>query len=43
MQFVQKKSKYLLTVITKNEVLLIIQKLYGVHQFLVRLFYGTGL
>ncbi|MBE9233351.1 MAG: hypothetical protein RLZZ203_1663 [Cyanobacteriota bacterium] len=27
-----KKSKYLLTVLTKDEVLLIIQKLYGVHQ-----------
>jgi site-specific recombinase XerD len=31
-----KRSKYLPTVLTKNEVILIIQKLSGVHQLLVR-------
>jgi hypothetical protein len=31
-----KRSKYLPTVLTKDEVVLIIQKLYGVHQLLVR-------
>jgi integrase len=38
-----KKSKYLPTVLTKDEVVLIIQTLYGVHQLLVRLLYGTGM
>ncbi|MBW4667169.1 MAG: tyrosine-type recombinase/integrase [Cyanomargarita calcarea GSE-NOS-MK-12-04C] len=38
-----KKSKYLPTVLTKDEVLSIIQKLSGVHQLLIKLLYGTGL
>jgi integrase len=38
-----KKSKYLPTVLTKDEVLLIIQKLSGIHQLLIKLLYGTGL
>lgn len=38
-----KKSKYLPTVLTKDEVLAIIQKLSGVHQLLIKLLYGTGL
>ncbi|MBH8552881.1 integron integrase [Nostocaceae cyanobacterium CENA357] len=38
-----KKSKYLPTVLTKDEVFTIIQKLSGVHQFLIKLLYGTGL
>jgi integrase len=38
-----KKSKYLLTVLTEDEVLAIIQKLSGVHQLLIKLLYGTGL
>lgn len=37
-----KKSKYLPTVLTKDEVLAIIQKLSGVHQLLIKLLYGTG-
>ncbi|MBW4685551.1 MAG: tyrosine-type recombinase/integrase [Komarekiella atlantica HA4396-MV6] len=44
MRFVRaKKSKYLPTVLTKDEVLAIIQKLSGVHQLLIKLLYGTGL
>ncbi|MBF2067000.1 MAG: phage integrase N-terminal SAM-like domain-containing protein, partial [Calothrix sp. C42_A2020_038] len=38
-----KKSKYLPTVLTKDEVLEIIQKLSGVHQLLIKLLYGTGI
>ncbi|MGF1674009.1 MAG: integron integrase [Rivularia sp. (in: cyanobacteria)] len=38
-----KRSKYLPTVLTKDEVILIIQKLYGVHQLLIKLLYGTGM
>ena len=35
-----KKSKYLPTVLTKDEVLSIIQKLSGVHQLLIKLLYS---
>jgi len=38
-----KKSKYLPTVLTKDEVFAIIQQLSGVHQLLIKLLYGTGL
>ncbi|MDM9383889.1 hypothetical protein QUB80_24700 [Chlorogloeopsis sp. ULAP01] len=38
-----KKPKYLPTVLTKDEVFAIIQKLSGVHQLLIKLLYGTGL
>jgi integron integrase len=38
-----KKTKYLPTVLTKEEVVAIIQQLSGVHQLLIRLLYGTGL
>ncbi|HEY9872633.1 MAG TPA: phage integrase N-terminal SAM-like domain-containing protein [Candidatus Obscuribacterales bacterium] len=38
-----KKSNYLPTVFTNNEVLAILQKLSGVYQFLINLLYGTGL
>jgi integron integrase len=38
-----RKSKYLPTVLTKDEVLAIIQKLSGIHQLLIKLLYGTGL
>ncbi len=38
-----KKSKYLPTVLTKDEVFAIIQKLSGIHQLLIKLLYGTGL
>jgi len=38
-----KKSNYLPTVLTKDEVLAIIQKLSGVYQLLIKLLYGTGL
>lgn len=38
-----KKSKYLPTVLTKDEVFLIVQKLSGIHQLLAKLLYGTGL
>ena len=38
-----KKSKYLPTVLTKDEVFAIIKKLSGVHQLLIKLLYGTGL
>lgn len=38
-----KKSKYLPTILTKDEVLAIIQKISGVHQLLIKLLYGTGL
>ncbi|PLZ47483.1 integrase, partial [Fischerella thermalis WC441] len=36
-------SKYLPTVLTKEEVVKIIQQLAGVHQLLIKLLYGTGL
>ncbi|MBW4643744.1 MAG: integron integrase [Goleter apudmare HA4340-LM2] len=38
-----KKSKYLPTVLTKDEVFLIIKQLFGIHQLLIKLLYGTGL
>jgi len=38
-----KKSKYLPTVLTKDEVFATIQHLSGVHQLLIKLLYGTGL
>ncbi|MDJ0691856.1 MAG: integron integrase, partial [Xenococcaceae cyanobacterium MO_188.B32] len=38
-----KKTKYLPTVLTKEEVVIIIQQLSGVHQLLIKLLYGTGL
>ncbi|NJM72249.1 MAG: integron integrase [Scytonema sp. RU_4_4] len=38
-----KRSKYLPTVLTKEEVVKIIQQLSGVHQLLIKLLYGTGL
>jgi integron integrase len=38
-----KRSKYLPTVLTKEEVVKIIQQLAGVHQLLIKLLYGTGL
>ena len=38
-----KKFKYLPTILTKDEVFAIIQKLSGVHQLLIKLLYGTGL
>ncbi len=38
-----KKSNYLPTVLTKDEVLAIIQKLSSVYQLLIKLLYGTGL
>ncbi|WP_242043378.1 hypothetical protein [Leptolyngbya sp. FACHB-671] len=38
-----KKSNYLPTVLTKDEVLAIIQKLSGVYQLLIKLLYDTGL
>ena len=38
-----KKTKYLPTVLTKEEVVAIIQQLSGVHQLLIKLLYGTGL
>jgi integron integrase len=38
-----KKSKYLPTVLTRDEVFLIIKQLSGVHQLLIKLLYGTGL
>jgi integron integrase len=38
-----KKTKYLPTVLTKEEVLAIIKQLSGVHQLLIKLLYGTGL
>lgn len=38
-----KKSKYLPTVLTKEEVFAIINNLSGVYQLIVRLLYGTGL
>ncbi len=37
-----KKYKHLPTVLTKDEILLIIQKLSGIHQLLIKLLYGTG-
>ena len=38
-----KKTKYLPTVLTKEEVVIVIQQLSGVHQLLIKLLYGTGL
>jgi integron integrase len=38
-----KKTKYLPTVLTKEEVVIIVQQLSGVHQLLIKLLYGTGL
>ncbi|WP_083856854.1 phage integrase N-terminal SAM-like domain-containing protein [Stanieria cyanosphaera] len=38
-----KRSKYLPTVLTKEEVLSIINNLSGVYQLVVKLLYGTGL
>ena len=38
-----KKTKYLPTVLTKEEVVTIIQQLSGIHQLLIKLLYGTGL
>jgi integrase len=38
-----KKTKYLPTVLTKEEVVAIIQQLSGVHQLLIKLLYRTGL
>ncbi len=38
-----KKTKYLPTVLTKEEVVIIIQQLSGIHQLLIKLLYGTGL
>ena len=38
-----KKFKYLPTILTKDVVFAIIQKLSGVHQLLIKLLYGTGL
>ncbi|MBF2005814.1 MAG: integron integrase [Chlorogloeopsis fritschii C42_A2020_084] len=38
-----KSSKYLPTVLTKDEVFAIIKQLSGVHQLLIKLLYGTGL
>jgi integron integrase len=38
-----KRSKYLPTVLTKEEVLAIINNLSGVYQLVVKLLYGTGL
>jgi integron integrase len=38
-----KRSKYLPTVLTKDEVFAIIKQLSGVHQLLIKLLYGTGL
>jgi integron integrase len=38
-----KRSRYLPTVLTKEEVLAIINNLSGVHQLVVKLLYGTGL
>ena len=38
-----KRSRYVPTVLTKEEVLAIINHLSGVHQLIVKLLYGTGL
>lgn len=38
-----KKSKYLPTVLTKDEVFATVQQLSGVYQLLIKLLYGTGL
>jgi integrase len=38
-----KPSKYLPTVLTKDEVFAIIKQMSGVHQLLIKLLYGTGL
>jgi integrase len=38
-----KRSRYLPTVLTKKEVLAIINNLSGVYQLVVKLLYGTGL
>lgn len=38
-----KRSRYLPTVLTKDEVLAIIQQLTGVQQLVIQLLYGCGL
>jgi integron integrase len=38
-----KKTKYLPTVLTKEQVVAIVQQLSGIHQLLIKLLYGTGL
>jgi integron integrase len=38
-----KQTRYLPTVLTKEEILLIIQQLSGVYQLVIKLLYGTGL
>jgi len=38
-----KRSKYLPTVLTKEEVLAVINNLLGIYQLVVKLLYGTGL
>jgi hypothetical protein len=38
-----KQTRYLPTVLTKEEVLAIIQQLSGVYQLVIKLLYGTGL
>jgi integrase len=38
-----KRSRYVPTFLTKEEVLAIINHLSGVHQLIVKLLYGTGL
>jgi len=38
-----KRSRYVPTVLTKEEVLAVINYLTGVHQLIVKLLYGTGL
>lgn len=37
-----KPSKYLPTVLTKDEVFAIIKQMLGVHQLLIKLLYGTS-
>lgn len=37
------QNRYLPTVLTKEEILLIIQQLSGVYQLVIKLLYGTGL
>jgi integrase len=41
--FRAKQTRYLPTVLTKEEVLAIIQQLSGVYQLVIKLLYGTGL
>jgi integron integrase len=38
-----KKSRYLPTVLTKDEALSVIDQLFGIHQLVVKLLYGSGL